>query len=108
MSGTYGPRRFARPAQALLVRLLAPNPAARPSMAAVLAHPFFLKDARYAAPALKDGEKNHFFLSHFQGNAARYRYHAPPLLTRWHAWLRSHIRVRVRAHARIQSDNYDR
>ena len=66
------------PTQALLVQLLAPSPAERPSMAAVLAHPFFLKNACYAAPPLQAGEKNHFFLSHFQGNAARC--YAPPLL----------------------------
>ena len=40
-------------------------------MEEVLRHPFFRFDDSFEAPPLKAGEKNHVFLSHFQGNAAR-------------------------------------
>jgi len=47
------------------------DPAQRPpSMAHVLAHPFFASaDVRHAPPSLAPSELNHAFLSHFQGNA---------------------------------------
>lgn len=61
-----------RLSQALLLRLLAPSPTQRPrSMDHVLAHPFFLRDDSFEVPELRDGELNHLFLSHFQGNAVR-------------------------------------
>lgn len=42
-------------------------------MGPVLAHPFFARVEAFAAPELReeDGERNHAFLSHFQGNAVR-------------------------------------
>lgn len=61
-------------AQALLVRLLAPNPSARPrGMDLVLRHPFFARGVAFEAPPLDaaKGERTHLFLSHFQGNAVR-------------------------------------
>jgi serine/threonine protein kinase len=55
-------------AQALLLRLLAPSPSARPStFAAVLEHPFFTRDESFAVPPLTGGDKSHVFISHFQG-----------------------------------------
>jgi hypothetical protein len=58
--------------QALLARLLAPDPKRRPAaMADVLAHPFFGSEEVYEAPQLTGNELNHLFLSHFQGNAVR-------------------------------------
>ena len=54
-------------AQALLLRLLAPDPSQRPaSVAAVLRHPFFTKDAVFRSNPLPEGLKNHCFVSHFQ------------------------------------------
>ena len=54
-------------AQALLLRLLAPDPSQRPaSVAAVLRHPFFTKDAVFRSNPLPVGLKNHCFVSHFQ------------------------------------------
>lgn len=64
----WSPRRF----QALFLRLLAPQPSRRPpSMASVIAHPFFAMEELFEAPKLREGEKNNVFLSHFQGNAVR-------------------------------------
>lgn len=54
----------------LLQRLLQRDPLDRPpSLGAVLRHPFFANTFRREAPPLNAGEKNHFFLSHFQKNA---------------------------------------
>lgn len=61
-------------AQALLLRLLSPEPARRPpGMGNVLEHPFFEEDEAFEAPPLGEGERHHLFLSHFQGNAVRGR-----------------------------------
>lgn len=50
-------------AQALLTKLLARAPSARPpSMDRVLRHPFFTTSYTREAPALPAGLKNHFFL----------------------------------------------
>lgn len=58
--------------QALLLRLLAPSPTRRPpSMSWVIEHPFFVNEESFEAPKLIHGERNHLFLSHFQGNAVR-------------------------------------
>lgn len=58
--------------QALLMRLLAPDPKRRPkSMTDVLSHPFFKSDGTFEAPPLTGDDLNHLFLSHFQGNAVR-------------------------------------
>lgn len=55
------------PLQALLLKLLAPSPDARPrSMAQVLLHPFFRDCGTTEAPPLKEDEKSHLFLSHFR------------------------------------------
>ena len=57
-------------AQALLLRLLSPDPQQRPhSMAEVLGHQFFSRSEEYEAPELGEGLNSHAFLSHFQGNA---------------------------------------
>lgn len=62
-------------AQALLLRLLAPAPESRPrGMGAVLRHPYFRQQGDFEAPPLNRGEQ-HFFVSHFQGNAVRHHPH---------------------------------
>lgn len=46
------------------------DPRRRPSdLHAVLRHPFFHESSERSAPRLRDTERHHCFLSHFQGNA---------------------------------------
>lgn len=59
-------------AQALLSRLFTRDPLRRPSdMSKILHHPFFHESYERSAPRLREGERHHVFLSHFQGNAVR-------------------------------------